>query len=95
MRLAKGACADGDVLDAHLVDLVHNHIYHIVTLTEVVMEGNGHAILDLALNQCLMDVLHDLASLRVHHGMSLRSCLSILVVIVSVSALECFLAGCL
>ena len=59
------------------------------------VEGNGHAIFDLTLNQCLMDTLHDFASLRVHHGVGLRSCLCILVVIVSVSALERFLTGCL
>ena len=61
----------------------------------MMVEGNGHAIFDLTLNKCLVNVLHDLASVRVHHGMSLRSCFLILVIIVSVSALECFLTGCL
>ena len=90
----KGTCADGDTLDTHLVDLVHNHIYHIVTLTEVMVEGNGHAVLDLTF-------------LPVPRECSPRSCFSsgpswrepsellYTVIIVSVSAPECFLTGCL
>ena len=95
MCLTKRTCTDGDIFNAHLVDFFHNHVYYIVTLTEVMVEGNGHAVLDLTFHQCLMNVLHDLASVRIHHGMSLRSCFLILVIIVSVSALERFLTGCL
>ena len=37
-----------NILDAHLMDLFHDHVYHIVTLTEVMMEGNGHTVFDAA-----------------------------------------------
>ena len=44
MSLAQRACAQGDVLDAHFVDLFHDHADHEVALAEVVVEGDGHAV---------------------------------------------------
>ena len=35
----------GQALDAQLCDLLHDHVQHIVTVTHMVMEGNGHTIL--------------------------------------------------
>ena len=39
MCLAKGAGTDGDILDTHLMYFFHDHIYDIVTFTEMVMEA--------------------------------------------------------
>ena len=46
--LAQGGCADGDVLQAHLVDGVHDHVDHLVAFTEVVVEADGHAVMGVA-----------------------------------------------
>ena len=92
-HLASGSTgALGKVIIATVSGDLHDIGKNLVCM---MVEGNGHAIFDLTLNQCLVNVLHDLASVRVHHGMSLRSCFLILVIIVSVSALECFLTDCL
>ncbi len=45
--LTKGAWHRWLVFDAHLVDLFHDHVYHIVTLTEMMMEGQGHSVTDI------------------------------------------------
>ena len=50
MSLAQRACAQGDVLEAHLVDLFHDHADHEVALAEVVVEGDGHAVVGIALD---------------------------------------------
>ena len=50
MSLAQRACAQGDVLEAHLVDLFHHHADHEIALAEVVVEGDGHAVVGIALD---------------------------------------------
>ena len=46
--LAQGGGADGDVLQAHLVDGVHDHVDDLVAFTEVVVEADGHAVMGVA-----------------------------------------------
>ena len=41
--------ADGDVLDAELMDFFHNHVENLIALAEVVVEAQRHAVLDFAL----------------------------------------------
>ena len=41
------------VLVAHLGELGHNHVDHLVAATEVVVERNGHAIFETALADSL------------------------------------------
>ena len=47
------------------MDLFHNHVYHIVTLAEMMMEGKDHAVLNAAFYKGIMDVLDKLASCRI------------------------------
>ena len=43
-----GAGADGDVMEAHLLDLRHDHGKHLVAVPQMMVEGNGHAVLQSA-----------------------------------------------
>ena len=95
MSLAQGGRADGDPLDAHVVDLFHDHIDNVVALAEMMMEGNGHAVLDSAFYQSLVDVLHHLAPLRIAYRVYSGSGLGILIIIIGVSAFKYLLAGSL
>ena len=58
--LAEGGGGQGDVLEAHFVDLFHDHVDDQVALAEVVMEADGHAAVGLALDQGFVNVLHQL-----------------------------------
>ena len=93
--LAQRAGADGDVLQAHLLDLFHDHADHEVAVTEVVVERNGHAVVGVALDQSLVDVLDHLIVVVVHngrdHGASLLERLAVFIVI----ALKDLFAGLL
>lgn len=48
LGLTQGSRANGQVFDAHLVDGFHDHVDNIVPFTEMMMEGEGHAIFDAA-----------------------------------------------
>ena len=76
------------------MDLFHDHVYHIVTLAEMMMEGKDHAVLDAAFYEGIMDVLDKLASCRIVQCTDGRSRLCIFVVIVGIDALERLLACC-
>ena len=41
----EGAGVDRQVLDAQVRDLLHDHVQHIVAVAQVVVEGDGHAVL--------------------------------------------------
>ena len=43
-----GAGADGDVMEAHLLDLRHDHGKHLVAVPQMMVEGNGHTVLQSA-----------------------------------------------
>ena len=45
MGIKQRACIHVDILNAQLSDLLHDHIQHEVAVTQMVMEGNGHAVL--------------------------------------------------
>ena len=95
MSLAQRACAQGDVLEAHLVDLFHDHADHEVALAEVVVEGDGHAVVGIALDQSLVDVLDHLVVVIAHHGGHLRAGLLESLAVLIVVALEDLFAGAL
>ena len=95
MGLAQRACAQGDVLDAHLVDLFHDHADHQIALTEVMMEGYRHTVMRVALDQCLVDVLDHLIVVIAHHGGDFRAGLLESLAVFIVVALEDLFAGAL
>ena len=95
MSLAQRACAQGDVLEAHLVDLFHDHADHEVALAEVVVEGDGHAVVGIALDQSLVDVLDHLVVVIAHHGGDLRAGLLEGLAVFIIVALEDLFAGAL
>ena len=95
MGLAQRACAQGDVLEAHLVDLLHDHADHEVALAEVVVEGNGHAVVGVALDEGLVDVLDHLIVVVAHHGGDFRAGLLESLAVLIVVALKDLFAGAL
>ena len=95
MGLTHGAGADGDVLDPHLVHFLHHHVHHIVSLAEVVVEGDGHAVVGIALDQSLVDVLDHLVVVIAHHGGDLRAGLLEGLAVLIIVALEDLFAGAL
>ena len=58
--IRKGACSKGQILDAHFGDLLHNHIDNIVTIAEVMVEGNCHPIPKAGKPNCLFQGRHNL-----------------------------------
>ena len=50
-----------EVLDAHLGNLVHHHVEHLVATTEVVVEGYRHAVLQAGTADSLLQRNHLLA----------------------------------
>ena len=62
--VAQGGGRDGQILQPQLLDGgFHDHVDHIVAVTQVVVEGEGHAGLGAALSQRVGDGLHQLALL--------------------------------
>ena len=47
MHVKDRACVDGQIFDAHLGNLVQHHVQHIVAVSHVVVEGNGHSVPEL------------------------------------------------
>ena len=46
MAVEQGAGIDGDILIAHGRDLVHDHVQHVVSVAQVMVEGDAAAVLD-------------------------------------------------
>ena len=44
------------------MNLFHDHVEHLVTITEVVVEGKGHTVLDAALYEYIMDGIYELGA---------------------------------
>ena len=58
--LAQGGGGQGDVLEAHLLDLLHHHADDQVALAEMMVEADGHAAVRVALDQGFVNVLDQL-----------------------------------
>ena len=46
--LSQRAGADGNIPDAHFMNLFHYHVQYVIALSEMMMEGKGHSIPDPA-----------------------------------------------
>ena len=46
MAVEQRAGVDGNVLISHAGDLVHDHVQHIVAVSQMVVEGDAAAVLD-------------------------------------------------
>ena len=46
MAVEQRAGIDGDILVSHAGDLVHDHVEHIVAVSQMVVEGDAAAVLD-------------------------------------------------
>ena len=77
------------------MDLFHDHADHEVALAEVVVEGNGHAVVGIALDQSLVDVLDHLVVVIAHHGGHLGAGLLEGLAVFIIVALEDLFAGAL
>ena len=77
------------------MNLFHDHVEHLVTITEVVVEGKGHTVLDAALYEYIMDGIYELGAVRIDHALHLMGSGLILMAVEMVGSLEYFLTGCL
>ena len=77
------------------MNLFHDHVEHLVTITEVVVEGKGHTVLDAALYEYIMDGVYELGTVRIDHALHLMGSGLILMAVEMVGSLEYFLTGCL
>ena len=75
------------------MNLFHDHVEHLVTITEVVVEGKGHTILDAALYEYVMDGIYELGAVGVDHALHLVRSGIILMAVEMVGSLEYFLTG--
>ena len=44
MDVRQRACGKGQVFDAHFGDFIHNHVHNVISVAEVVVERNRHAV---------------------------------------------------
>ena len=65
VRRAHRGGADGDIPDAHPRDLLHDHVDHIISIAEMVVEAEIHAVMQFALFQRFAQRGAQLAPLRV------------------------------
>ena len=75
------------------MNLFHDHVEHLVTITEVVVEGKGHTVLDATLYEYIMDGIYELGAVRVDYALHLMGSSVILVAIEMMGSLEYFLTG--
>ena len=93
MRFAEGTCADGDIFDAHLVNFLHDHVDDQISIAEMVVEAQRHAVVGTTLDKGLVDRADEFARVMVHHDLGDRPLLVELGAILIVVALKDFLAG--
>ena len=55
MSIEEGACVNVDVTKTLVCDLFHNHIENEVTVSHVMMEGDGHAVFQLNQLYCFFN----------------------------------------
>ncbi|MPN53949.1 hypothetical protein SDC9_201618 [bioreactor metagenome] len=59
MDAGKGTGRQSKIFNAHFGDLFQHHVDHIVPVAEMVMEGDGHAVLQAALFDGLPEAVHN------------------------------------
>ena len=90
---SQGGCAEGDVLDAHLMHFQHDHIQDLVAVPEVMVEAQGHSVLDAALLQGFPDASDQLGAIGVDDDSGLRAVLLEFGSVKMMRSLIDFLAG--
>ena len=65
MSFTKGTCADCDIFDSHIMNLFHNHIYYVITFTEVMVETYSHSVFDAAFYKYIMNAVYNFTSIGV------------------------------
>ena len=65
MAARQRAGCDGQVFDAHSCDLIQHHVDDVIAVSEMVVERNGHAVLQAGLDDRFVDRFQDLA--RISH----------------------------
>ena len=79
-----------DVLEAHRCDRAHDHVDHVVTVTEVMMEGNGHTVPEAALFDGFLDRGDHLVAVQDHVRADLGADFGVFVIRTVFIALEGF-----
>ncbi len=67
MCFSKRTCTDGNIFDSHIMNLFHDHIYHKVSLTEMMMKADCHSVFDSTFYKHIMNAVYKLASIRIDH----------------------------
>ena len=93
MSLAEGARADRDVLEAPSVDGFHDLADNLVTVTEMMMEADDHAVMGIALVEDFVDGRNQLAAAVVHDDFHVRAVLFENSPVIMEAALERLFAG--
>ena len=94
MCFSKRACTDSNVLDPHIMDLFHYHIYNVITFTEMVMEADCHTVFDSTFYKDIMDAVYHLASVGIDHTFDFRSVFFIDMSVKMMYTLKYFFTSC-
>ena len=93
MGAAQRGSGNGQVLQAQLLDGgLHNHVDHIVAVTQMVVEGEGHTVLGATLLECVHQGSDDLALLGLFEPARLGGSLLEVLAVHIILALVNFLA---
>ena len=78
------------IIEMCIRDSLHDHVDHIISLAEMVMEGKGHPVPDAAFYQSLMDVFHHFAPARIAERADGGSRFFIFMIVIGLSLIHIF-----
>ena len=90
MRFPKRAGTNGNIFNTHFMDFFHHHIYNQITIPEMMMKSNCHAIPDFTFYQCLMNCFHQFTAIGIHHTAGFRTIFPIFITIIIMHSVKYF-----
>ena len=75
------------------MDLFHNHVYNIVSFTEMMMEGQGHSVTDITFFKNLPDGRYHFGTSRIRYRTHNRRGFFIFKIIIDIGAFKDLFAG--
>ena len=95
MRFPQRTGTNGNIFNTHFMDFFHHHIYSQITIPEMMMKSNCHAIPDFTFHQCLMNCFHQFAAIGIHHAAGFRTIFLIFITIIIMHSVKYFFSCCL
>ena len=95
MRFPQRTGTNGNIFNTHFMDFFHHHIYNQITIPEMMMKSNCHAIPDFTFHQCLMNCFHQFAAIGIHHAAGFRTIFLIFITIIIMHSVKYFFSCCL